>query len=259
MRRHVTISTLSLILPVALWAAAAQKDLLVALKFVPQESVSRSSVALPGSILDSPVEIRLEDSRAQADPKVIGNGTDDDDRPFPIVSSVDVPKYASEAVAQIAGEYGLKRATTADRKLLLRLTRFIVNENNKAVGSTYAAEVHLAYSISDGAGKMLYESAAAGGASRYGRARSGDNCSEVLSDALKDAFLRVVGDKALQDAWKSGTAATDGLTMMKGKTPAPKESVEERLRKLKDLFDQGLITEEEYKTKRAEILKDADR
>ncbi len=38
--------------------------------------------------------------------------------------------------------------------------------------------------------------------------------------------------------------------------PAPPVSVEERLRKLDELFKKGLLTEVEYKAKRAEILKD---
>jgi hypothetical protein len=33
-------------------------------------------------------------------------------------------------------------------------------------------------------------------------------------------------------------------------------SIEERLRKLKELLEQNLITEEEYQYKRAELLKD---
>lgn len=37
--------------------------------------------------------------------------------------------------------------------------------------------------------------------------------------------------------------------------PASTESAEDRLKKLKDLFDKGLVTKEEYEAKRAEILK----
>lgn len=256
MRTLVAISAFSVVLSAALGANAEQKNLLVALKFVPQESVRASSIALPGSIIDRPVEIRLEDSRAQTDPRVIGEGTDDDDRPFPIVSSLDVPQFVSDAVAQIASAYALKRSAPADRKLNLRLTRFAVNESNKALGSTYSAQVHMAYALLDAEGKMLAEGASSGGATRYGRARSGANCSEVLSDALKDAFVKVLGDQGLQAAWKSGAAAPpNGVAVIK--TEPVKESIEERLRKLNDLLQKGLITQEEYKVKRAEILKDA--
>lgn len=253
--RVLTATYLALVASVG--ASAMQKDLLVALKFTPQESVRSISVALPSSILDRPVEIKVDDTRTIEDPRVIGTGTDDDDRPFPIRSSVDVPQFVRDAVVQITSTYSIKTASSADRKLTLRLTRFVVNESNKAIGSTYMAEVHLAYTLSDGAGAVIAESAAGGTATRYGRARSGANCSEVLSDALKDAFAKVLGDKPLLEAWRTGALATPGGVSVDRTLPQPKESIEERLIKLNDLLKKGLITQEEYKTKRAEILKDA--
>jgi Short C-terminal domain/Uncharacterized lipoprotein len=240
-------------------ATAEQKDLLVALKFVPQESVHAASVALPSSVLDRAVDINVDDARTQDKANVIGSGTDDDDRPFPITTSVQVPQYVRDAVAQMTGAYSIKTAANADRKLSLRVTRFFVNESNKAVGSTYLAEVHLAYTLKDAQGTVLMESAVSGSASRYGRARSGDNCSEVLSDALKEAFSRVLGDQALIAAWSGTTAAKSGVsaTPAAPATAPAKESIEQRLRQLDDLLKKGLITQEEYKVKRAQILKDA--
>jgi len=158
------------------------------------------------------VEISVDDSRSQNDPKVIGSGTDDDDRPFPIVSSVPVPQFVRDSVAQITGAYSIKTAAPASRKLNLRLTRFFVNESNKALGSTYMAEVHIAYSLLDSQGKVLSESASSGSVT-------------------------------------PGAAAPSAAPV--------KESIEERLRTLNDLLKKGLITQEEYKVKRAEILKDA--
>lgn len=38
--------------------------------------------------------------------------------------------------------------------------------------------------------------------------------------------------------------------------PAPKDDIKARLERLKKLKDEGILTEEEYKTKRAEVLKD---
>lgn len=250
-------SVASLTLLAAVGASAMQKDLLVALKFVPQENVRSISMALPASVIDRPVDIKVDDTRPVDDPRTIGTGTDDDDRPFPIKSSVDVPQFVRDAVVQITSIYSIKTATAADRKLTLRLTRFVVNESNKALGSTYMAEVHLAYTLSDEAGKVIAEGASAGTATRYGRARSGANCSEVLSDALKDAFGKVMADKQLIEAWKTGTLATPNGVAVDKTLPQPKESIEERLLKLNDLLKKGLITQEEFKAKRAEILKDA--
>ena len=130
--------------------------------------------------------------------------------------------------------------------------RFFVDESNKAVGSVYASEVKFTYTLEDGKGKRLTDGAASGSAHRYGRARSADNCNEVLSDALKEAYAEVLSDPRVEDAWVSGksTGGSGG-----GSTAKP-ESVEERLRKLDDLLKKGLITKEEYDKKRAEILKD---
>jgi hypothetical protein len=104
----------------------------------------------------------------------------------------------------------------------------------------YASEVRLAWTLLDGTGAHLGEGSGSGAAHRYGRARSNDNCNEVLSDALKEAFSEV-----LSTAGSSTSAST-----------SDKVTVEERLRKLDELLQKGLITKEEYDRKRAEILKD---
>jgi hypothetical protein len=233
--------------PLALFAQP--KELVVALRFTPQGNTRAASVALPPSMLDRPVEIRIEDSRNVTEPSTLGEGTDDDDRPFPIRASTDVVRFVGDTVTDLASSRGLKTSTSADRHLRLRLTRFTVNESNRAVGSTYSAEVQFAYTVTDGQGRALVEGAAGGVANRYGRARSGANCSEVLSDALKEAFMSTLGDAKLQAAWGgSKTADADP-------PPAGGESMEERLRRIDDLLQKGLITPEEHKTLRAQILK----
>ena len=234
----------------AVMPGAAQKrpaDLQVPLKFVPQESVRANSVALPASVIDRVLEIRVEESRELPDLRTIGTGTDDDDVTFSIRSTTDVAPFVSESVAQLAAAQALKKGSPAERVLQLRLTRFNVNETNKAIGSTYLAEVHFAYKLFDGDGRTLLEGAAAGTASRYGRARSGDKCNEVLSDALKDAFAKTLADPMLQQAWGSGKPA--GAQAATG-------TVEQRLRTLDDLLNKGLITKEEHAARRAAILKE---
>ena len=238
--------------------ARQPKSLLVDLKFVPQESVRNASVALPMSALQQPMLIEVADARDLENLRAIGTGTDDDDRPFPIQATVDVPKFVADSVMQIAKAYSIKSEPDAGRKLTLRLTRFNVNESNKAIGSTYAAEVHLAYALTDGSGTLLAEGAASGSANRYGRARSSANCSEVLSDALKESFVKLIGDQTLQAAWKSGVAQGTRSTGGAAAPDAPRESIEERLRRAEDLFKRKVITEEEYKKMRADILKSGD-
>lgn len=263
MRIGVAVPVLSFVLCAAAGAAAGQSDLVVPLKFTPQVSIASASTALPSSLLDRHVEIVIEEGRSQENLKAIGQGSKDDDKMFPIVSSVSVPDFVAGAVKQMVTGYGIKSATPEGLKIVIKVSRFSVNESNKALGSTYAAEVHFAYSMMNGSA-MLMEGASSGAASRYGRARSAANISEVMSNAVQDAFGQMLGDQKLQEAWKTGAVVTRSTTVSASgsgsaapATATPKETVEERLLKLNDLLKKGLITQEEYKVKRAEILKDA--
>lgn len=237
-------------LALAAFARDSRKEVTVNLKFSPQEGVAKNSPDIIPAALERSLAVRVEDGRT-GDAMEIGAGTNDDDQKFPIRASTDVLPYLDATLASVAGEWGVKSAAEPDRVLVLKLNRFFVDESNKAVGSVYTSEVKFTYALTDRAGKKLLEGAASGTATRYGRARSADNCNEVLSDALKDAFANVLGDSRVQEAWSSGRASTGGSG-----SSAPQESVEERLRKLEDLFKKGLITKEEYKAKREEILKE---
>lgn len=254
-----------LVVGLAVVAVPAQQrskksDLLVDLKFTLQESFSSGSAALSPSMIDKVAVVRVRDARNHANPLTIGTGTDDDDLFFPILASTDVAAFVTESVKKMALGQGLKAGVEPARRLDLQLTKFMVNESNKAMGSTYSAEVHFAFTLLTGDGTMLMEGAASGQANRYGRARSAANCSEVLSDAMKDAFMKVIGDQALQTTWASGTPAggtASPSTMSSGTAPAsaaPKESIEVRLKRLDDLLAKGVISKEEHATARATIL-----
>ncbi len=253
MRVILGVAVLAVVL--AAGSAAAQAGLTVTLKFSPQGGGGENAVALPPSLLGEPIGLRLTDDRELSDRLVLGAGTDDDDRPFPIRSNIEVPPFVEQVVKQLADAQRVQRDSAANRQLQVRLTLFRVDESNKAVGSTYTAQVHFAYTMTDRTGAVLAEGASVGTASRYGRARSGANCSEVLSDALREAFAKVLADASLQTAWRSGTA-THGAAGTAAPAPAT-ESIEQRLRQIDDLLKKGLITPEEYKVKRAQILKDA--
>lgn len=242
---------MALILCVNVAAKDSRKELTINLKFAPQEGVQSNSPDLTPSVLEKTIAVRVEDGRG-GDAAQIGQGTNDDDQIFPIRASADVPAYVADTLKQVATGWGIKVTDAPDRVLVLRLTRFFVDESNKALGSVYAAEVKFTYTLNDGSGKKLLEGASSGSAHRYGRSRSADNCNEVLSDSLKEAFATVVSDPPLQEAWASGRAAGGSTSTATGKA----ESVEERLRKLDELLKKGLITKEEYDKKRAEILKD---
>lgn len=255
MRGLAAVVAISFVSIVAFPTDSSGHDLLISLKFSPQESVDVDSVALPPSLLERSVGLRWSDGRKQEDPSVMGSGTDDDDKQFLVRSSTEVVEFVSNAVEQIAAAHGLKTASPADRQLDISLTRFTVNESNKALGSTYAAEVHLAYTLKDAGGVKLTEGAVSGTANRYGKARSGANMSEVLSDALKEAFAGVLEDGAVQASWISGKPAA-GAGSQNAAAPVREGTIEERLKKLDDLLAKGLITKEEHKAARAKILED---
>ena len=233
-------------------AVARGKDLTVNLKFVPQEGVHSESPDLPPSMLERSYELRVEDGRSAADAQRIGKGTDDDDEVFSIAAGSDVIAYTNETLAGIAADWGLKTSDSQERILTVKVARFFVEESNKALGSMYASEVKLSWTLEGANGTKLAEGAGSGSAHRYGRARSADNCSEVLSDALKEAFSDVLSSQNLQTAWTSGKAAAGGGAA----SAEEKGSVEERLRKLDDLLKKGLITKEDHEKRKAEILKD---
>ena len=97
--------------------------------------------------------------------------------------------------------------------------------------------MHFAYTMLDGAGQTLAEGAAAGTTSRYGRARSAGNVAEVLSDAIKDAFAKTIGDPVLQQAWASGKPAWSGRRPQAlSQRQRRLRTVEERLKTLDDLL-----------------------
>lgn len=225
------------------------KELIVPLKFVPQEGVHATTADLPPALLNQAVEVRVEDARKQDNPLVIGQGTGGNDKIFPIYADHDVIAFTREMVAGASKEWSLKQEGRAGRILTLQVLRFFIDESNKAVGSMYGSEVKFAFVLSDAQGKRLAEGLGSGTAHRYGRAHSGENCSEVLSDALKEAYANVLADKGLQAAWVSGTPAAN----------APShggETIEQRLRQLDELLKKDLISKAEYDKKRAEILKD---
>jgi uncharacterized lipoprotein YajG len=183
---------------------ATPKELLISLKFKPQEGVASSSANLPPAMLEKSVDIRVKDGRRERDPKVIGQGTGGDDRTFPIRVGDNIEPFIKETLTDIARKWGLKTSVSGDRILDIIISRFYIDEGNKALGSVYSSEVKLAWTLKNRSGKTLAQGAASGSTHRYGRAHSEDNINEVLSDALKEAFANVLDDSKLQSAWGSG-------------------------------------------------------
>ena len=186
----------------ALGRGATPKELVVNLKFKPQEGVHSSTANIPPSMLDKSVQIKIVEHRNESDPKVIGQGTCGDDKTFPIKSATDINPFIDETLESVAKSFGLKVGEKGgDRLLVVTVTRFFIDEGNKALGSVYSSEVKLGYALKTSGGRTLAEGATTGSAHRYGRAHSEENINEVLSDALKEAFANILDESKLQDAW----------------------------------------------------------
>jgi hypothetical protein len=249
--RRLTLALAALSIASLAFARGNLKELTVPLKYTPQEGVHTTSADLTPALLEKAIDVRVEDARKLADPLLIGQGTGGDDKVFPIHADHDVIAFIQEMVTGVGKEWSLKQEHPAGRTLVLQVTRFNVDESNKALGSMYGTEVKLAFILKDARGNKLAEGVGTGSAHRYGHAHSPENINEVLSDALKEAYANVLADPGLQKSWISGTATAGATT-----TTHAAESAEERLRKLDDLLKKGLITKAEYDKKRAEILKD---
>ncbi len=244
MTRNRTTTLLSLLLALAVSPLAAKElgPFNITLRYSPQESVGTSVPTLTMGISDVPVRLSIEDGRTIADPAVIGDSTDDDDRVWPVRAANDLLGWANEVLLKNAGEWGIRVSDSAPLQLEGSLLRFMVNESNKAVGSVYNADIRVGFRLLDAKGQLLWEGTAAGDATRYGKSRVEENVNEVLSDAIKEAYATALGDPALQNAWlgKGGPAATATASSAPA---AARMTPDELLAELVKLKKQGFSTE----------------
>jgi len=170
-------------------AQGKEKDptLRVPLEYSPQEALGSRVPDFGGKKAPRAVKIVTEDGRTGAVPAVVGDGTDDDDRPFDISAEGDVMGFAGEVVRRNFEEWSFPVDDASKTVLTLRLSRFWVAERNQAVGSMYSAEVRWIWTLTGESGETLGWGTASGDTKRYGKERSRENCTEVLSDALKEA------------------------------------------------------------------------
>jgi hypothetical protein len=151
-------------------------------------------------MVTKPITLVFEDGRPPSEP-VGGEGTDDRDRVFPWRATSPVPDFAKDVFVRIARGWGIRFNEKAPLSLHIQLIRFYVTEKNQAVGSTYLAEVRVAFELHGPDGGLVSAGAVGGEANRYGRKQSGANCNEVLSDAARAAYFRLIGHKDLQTGW----------------------------------------------------------
>jgi hypothetical protein len=211
----------------------------VALRYSPQESTHATTPDLPTALVTTPVDVVFEDGRQAADKELIGEVVDDD-KTSPITAS-GVADFAKKALADNVAAWGVKVTPGADRVLTVKLVRFFVSENPKAIGAMFGSEVRALVSYADHR-KVLWEGTATGSTHRYGK-RNDENVNEVLSDAIKEAYANALSDAGLAQALSgrgpamAPTAATAPSRAPEGIPPA------QLLAELLDLQKQGFGTD----------------
>jgi hypothetical protein len=244
--RRSAVATLAGIAGVAVLlagpAAVRGESVKVTLQYLPQESTHASTPDLPVALLNTPVDVVFEDAR-QGDKEVIGEVVDDG-KSSPITAS-GVAEYAKKVLLDNASGWGLKVTPGADRMLTVKLIRFFVSENPKAIGAMFGSEARVLVSYAERR-KGLWEGSATGTTHRYGK-RNDENVNEVLSDALKEAYANAFSDSGLQQAASgkgSGTGGGASSSSSSGSAKAAEGiSPSQLLAELVDLKKQGFATD----------------
>jgi hypothetical protein len=231
----IMVLVLTISMPFGISSADSVKERTLTLQFVPQETTGSSLPTLREDVASRPIDLTFEDKRPPSETALVGEGTDDDDHPFPWRSTNPIPEFAKEILVRTAQGWGVQIQEGADLILVVRLTRFFVSEKDQAVGSSYAADVRVAFELKGRDGAPLSSGVASGDARRYGRKRSADNCNEVLSDAMKEAYANLIDHRALQAAW----AGKESPSGPKTRHISPAALLVEVIR----LKDQGLSSE----------------
>lgn len=198
-RSWTLMLTLALLAPAA--APAKRNDPNIALSYTPTTSVAEASAVPTSEMRQVAVAIEVEDDRA-VDEAMLGIRTDDDDRRTELRATNAVDAYVQAALTQQAREWTFKTADAAEAGVVLhvRLTQFVIEETNQAVGATYEGRVTLELELRR-AGAKVWSGVFSGDATRYGKKFSAANTNEVLSDALAEAFANSLGDSGLRSAW----------------------------------------------------------
>jgi hypothetical protein len=221
----------------------------IALRFIPQDSITSSIPDMTSGLTGKPVKLVVKDGRNEDDPAVIGKSSDDDDKLWPVRATNSVETWTHDAFQRTISEWGVQVADSAPLVLSVKLTDLTIEESNKAVGSTYHAEVKLAFSLLNGRGGALFEGSAFGDATRYGKSRSDENANEVFSDALIEAASDLIGNPDLQDVWlgnrTAGKASASASAPAAASTPAmtPSALLAELVKLKKQGFDTDLLVD----------------
>jgi hypothetical protein len=207
-----------------------------------QEAGTATSAELGPGMADRPVRLSVVDGRTGADLTVIGEISDHADKVFPLQISNDPIPWANEVLRKEAAASGIKVASDAPLSLTGKLTQLRLVASTKAFGSTYSAQIQVAFTLADSRGRTLWTGTTEGGATRYGKERSSENANEVLNDALREVYTNALGDSGLQAAWVGGKPVASSSSSASA-AAAPAVTPSEMLADLVKLKKQGFTTD----------------
>jgi hypothetical protein len=186
-----------------------------------QETGTATSAELGPDMTDKAVRLSIVEGRNGADLTVIGEISDHADKVFPLQISNDPIPWANAVLQKEAAASGIKVSPDAPLALTGKLVQLRLVASTKALGSTYSAQIQVAFTLADGRGRALWQGTTEGGATRYGKERSSENANEVLNDALREVYTNALGDSGLQSAWVGGKpVASSGSSASAAAAPA---------------------------------------
>ncbi len=205
-------------------AEAKKNDPNITLTFTPQQAVAASMLSPSLEMRERAVSLEVVDARPGGEPADLGARTDDDDNLHRLRAVNEVVPFVEQTLIGVSAAAGLDVAAGSSLRLTVQLTDLAINETNQAVGATYESRVRLDLTLNDASGRALWSGRGYGDATRYGKKFSNENCNEVLSDALLEAFTTVLNSSAMQRAWATGEASPDAQPATTGNATAGKAS-----------------------------------
>ncbi len=170
-------------------------------RFTPTTQIAAANVQFRYPVQHIPLDIELVDGRVETAKGTLGTRTTDGDLRLELVSSNELWRPAHAGLERTTDSWGVQRSEGADLRLTVTLTQLGADEHNQAVGATYKSRATFTGSLTTQEGEEIWTGVATGATSRYGRAYSAENCSEVISDALLEGYAKLLSNAGLQAAW----------------------------------------------------------
>lgn len=144
----------------------------------------------------TPAAVRVETfSDTAPDPKLVGQNVEQG-TPRLVTTADPVGAFVSQHLQQLFAQAGYPAGGAgADRIVSGEVSKFFVSEKDN-----YSGSVVLNVTVSDRAGKVLWQGTVWGSNETFGRSYQLDNYQQVLSDSLIDAANNLLKNAALRQA-----------------------------------------------------------